>query len=238
MDNHALSASRIFTKLKSSPMWVRVVPFVVFLLLTGLQGQLGDASRFWIYGLKTIVGFGMIWAVWSSIPEMRWKFSLEAVLAGTGVFIMWVSLDEIVRRLGVAHPFHRLPSHGTPWNPILTFGANSFWAWALIAVRIIGSGFIVPPLEEVFYRSFIYRFIIQPNFNEVPFNRLHPTAFIVSSALFALEHQEWLAGFLCGLVYQSLVVKRGRLGDAIAAHTVTNVLLGFYVVARGAWQFW
>ncbi|MBO4545513.1 MAG: CPBP family intramembrane metalloprotease, partial [Verrucomicrobia bacterium] len=62
--------------------------------------------------------------------------------------------------------------------------------------------------------------------------------FVVVSVIFGLVHQEWLAGILCGLVYQGLVCYKGRLGDAITAHGITNLLLGIWVVWRGAWNFW
>jgi uncharacterized protein len=223
---------------KSSPLWVRVVPFVVFLLLTGLQGRLGDTSRYWIYALKTLAGAGMIWAVWSSIPEMRWNWSWEAWVAGVAVFILWIGLDGVVAWMKMAPSFHRLPGQIQPWNPHLQFGSGTALAWLFVGLRLAGATLVVPPLEEVFYRSFVYRFVIQTDFLAVPLSRFHPVAFAISSLLFALEHQEWLAGLLCGMIYQGLVVRRGRLGDAIAAHTITNGLLGLYVVMSGAWYYW
>ncbi len=52
-------------------------------------------------------------------------------------------------------------------------------------------------------------------------------------------HPQWLAGILCGLTYQGLVIRKGRLGDAMTAHAITNFLLGVYVVWKGgaAWKF-
>jgi hypothetical protein len=61
---------------------------------------------------------------------------------------------------------------------------------------------------------------------------------VVTSLIFGLVHYEWLAGILCGLVYQWLVIRKGRLGDAMTAHALTNLLLGLWVVWRGAWGFW
>jgi membrane protease YdiL (CAAX protease family) len=43
---------------------------------------------------------------------------------------------------------------------------------------------------------------------------------------------------LCGAAYQWLVLRKGRLGDAMTAHAITNFLLGAWIVWRGAWQFW
>ena len=72
----------------------------------------------------------------------------------------------------------------------------------------------------------------------MPLNRFHPTAFIVISLLFGLEHYQFVQGFLFGMAMQWLVINKNRLGDAIVAHAITNFLLGLWVVARHDWQFW
>jgi CAAX prenyl protease-like protein len=105
-------------------------------------------------------------------------------------------------------------------------------------VRTLGSTLVVPPLEEVFWRSFLYRFLVKTNFQEMPFNRMHWLSFVVTSTLFGLEHFQWLAGILCGMVYQFLVIRKNRLGDAIVAHAITNFLLSIWVLWKGAWSFW
>ena len=61
---------------------------------------------------------------------------------------------------------------------------------------------------------------------------------MVTPTLFGFEHSQWLAGILCGFAYQGLVIWKQRLGDAVTAHAITNLLLGLWVVWRGAWQFW
>jgi hypothetical protein len=105
-------------------------------------------------------------------------------------------------------------------------------------MRIAGSTLVVPPLEEVFYRSFLYRYIARPNFLSVPLNHFLPLPFLVTAAVFGFSHNEWLAGILCGAAYQWLVIRKNRLGDAMTAHAITNFLLGLWVVWRGAWHFW
>ena len=97
---------------------------------------------------------------------------------------------------------------------------------------------MVPPLEEIFYRSFLYRYIAKPDFQSVPLGQFSWTPFLATSVVFGLAHQEWLAGILCGFAYQSLVCRKKRLGDAISAHAVTNFLLGVWIVWKGAWHFW
>jgi len=108
----------------------------------------------------------------------------------------------------------------------------------MIATRTLGSTLVVPPLEEVFYRSFLYRYFARPDFLSVPLNRFLPWSFLATSAVFGLSHFQWLAGILCGLAYQGLVLRKDRLGDAMTAHAITNFLLSLWVIGRGAWQFW
>jgi uncharacterized protein len=209
----------------------------LFLVLTFGQDFFGGSARYWLYLAKTVLGAWMIWEVRALIPEMRWQLSWEAVAVGTLVFVIWVGLDSLLNAFGLSYP--KLTIGKTePWNPHTHFGAGSMLAWLFILVRIAGSALVVPPLEEVFFRSWLYRYIAKPEFETVPLGRFLWLPFLVSSAVFAVEHREWLAGILAGILYAGLVCWKKRLGDAIVAHAVTNLLLGLWVVARNQWQYW
>jgi CAAX prenyl protease-like protein len=227
----------MFSKITSWPALVRVVPFAIFLGLTFLQDQFGTEARYWIYFGKTVAGAAMLAVVWRHIPELEWRLSWPGLVVGVAVFAMWVGLDEAISALGLpAYP--KLRSSSPPWNPGQIFGAGSGLAWFFIIVRIAGTALVVPPLEELFYRSFVYRFLAGKDFLSVALGRFFPMPFVVTSVVFAFEHREWLAGLLCGFAYQGLVIWKGRLGDAVTAHALTNLLLGLWVVWRGAWHFW
>ena len=221
---------RLLQKISAgSPAVPRVAPFLIFLALTFCQGKLGAASAYWFYLAKTAAGAWLVWEMRPLVLEMRWAFSWEAVLAGVGIFAVWVGLD----------PFYpHLMKGGATGDPNGQFGAGSLLAWFFIAVHILGMTFIVPPLEEVFYRSFFYRYLVSQNFLSVPLNRFLPLPFVATALVFGFSHNEWLAGILCGAAYQWLVIHRNRLGDAMTAHAITNLLLGGWIVWRGAWHFW
>ena len=220
-------------KFEGSAIYARVAPFVIFVLLTAAQGQFGPDSKYWFYVIKTIVGAWLIWEMRPFVSEMRWAISWEAVVVGIGVFVMWVGLDPYYPK---SHIFFK-PTPDDVWNPFVRFGNGSAAAWALVCIRIAGMTIVVPPLEEVFYRSFLYRYFVRIKFLEMPFSRFHATSFIVTSALFGFAHYEWLAGILCGFAYQWLAIRKNRLGDAMTAHAITNFLLGVWVVWKSAWQF-
>jgi len=228
--------------LANFPAIARVAPFVVFLVLTFCQGYFGEGGRYWLYLAKTLVGAWMLWVVRGYEQEMRWKLSWEAVVAGVAVFVVWVGLDRIVptqQELWVKLGLSKAPTTPTStWNPFMQFGAGTELGWFFINVRVLGASLVVPPLEEVFYRSFLYRWIARPDFASVPLGQFAWKPFLITALIFGFAHNEWLAGILCAVAYQGLVCWKKRLGDAMTAHAITNFLLGIWVVWRGAWHFW
>jgi len=223
-----------------SPAAARVLPFVLFVLLTSFQGKFGPDSAYWIYLLKTLAGLWFILEMWPFVSEMRWEFSVEAVAVGVLVCAVWVGVSgewttqtSLWVKLGLSHP----SAVKTPvWNPLADFSPGL--AWLFIAVRVLGSSLIVPPIEEAFYRSFLYRYIANQDFLSVPLNKFLPVPFVAVALVFGISHNEWLAGIFCGAAYQWLVIRKNRLGDAMTAHAITNFLLGVWVVWRHAWNFW
>jgi len=233
---------RFVEKFRGSPVAVRVAPFVIFVLLTAAQGKFGATSAYWFYLAKTLVGLWLVWEMRPFVSEMRWAISWEAIVVGVGIFAMWVGISgewttqsSLWLKLGLAHPPEKF---GATWNPNEQFGGGSALAWLFIVTRILGSTFIVPPLEEVFYRSFLYRYLANQKFLSVPLDKFLPRPFFVTALIFGISHNEWLAGIICGAAFQWLVLRKNRLGDAMTAHAITNFLLGLWVVTRGAWQFW
>lgn len=215
--------------IKSSPIFVRVIPFAAFALLTLFQGYFGENSQYWIYAIKTGIGAWLLWLVRPYVQEMRWKFSWEAVAVGVAVFLVWVGLDGF---------YPVMAERSGSFNPNEAYGAGSVFAIFFIVVRILGSTLVVPPLEEVFYRSFLYRYAQQSDFLKISLGRFDLKAFLIIGIVFGVAHFEWLPGILCAFAYQGLVCRKNRLGDAICAHAVTNLLLGLWVITRGDFFFW
>ena len=167
---------------------------------------------------------------------MRWVISFEALLTGPLVFILWVTLDV---------PYTKFSQPDDSWNLQKQFAAAPVMVWVFAGVRIAGSTLLVPMLEEVFYRSFLYRYILAPNWMFTAHSSFAVKPFLITSIVFGFTHQHWLAGIACGIIYQLLVIRTNRIGDAITAHAVTNLLLGVWVITKGfgyaekeQWHFW
>src|SRR5437762_1239816 len=98
----------LLSRVTASPLLVRVVPFLVFLVLTFCQGQIGEASRYWCYLAKTVLGAWLIVAMWPHVTEMRWAISWEAVVVGVAVFGIWVGSNDY---------YPKLMKPDAVWNP-------------------------------------------------------------------------------------------------------------------------
>ncbi len=109
--------------------------------------------------------------------------------------------------------------------------------WPLTLAKLAGSAFVIAIVEELFFRSFLYRWLQNRDFASVPLSRFDLSAFMWTVFLFTLEHDRPLAAALCGVIYGFLAIRCGLL-SAIIAHITTNLLLGVYVIVGGKWAFW
>lgn len=149
-----------------------------------------------------------------------------AMFAGGAVLFLWVSLDASWMLMG---------EPGPGYDPRDDAGALD---WGLVSCRIAGAALVVPLMEELFWRSFLQRWLRQADFLALDPGRVGLKALCVASVLFAVEHVQWFAGLVAGLVYGWLYIRTRKLWAPVVAHAVTNAGLGIYVVTTGRWEFW
>jgi len=217
-----------------SPIFVRSLPFGLYILLLALEGLLpGWAPGFdvrWLYPLKAGLVALALAVLWRHYIELQSRLPLSQLLlslaVGVAVLVLWVNLDAGWMLMG---------EMGAGYNPSDEAGRID---WLLVAFRIAGAALVVPIMEELFWRSFLQRWVQQSDFMALDPARIGLKALFIASALFAVEHLQWLAGLVAGLAYGWLYIRTRNLWAPIIAHAVTNGLLGAYVVATGQWTFW
>jgi CAAX prenyl protease-like protein len=97
---------------------------------------------------------------------------------------------------------------------------------------------MAPIMEELFWRSFLARYIISADFIRIEVGRFTPASFFLSALLFGLEHNLWLAGIMAGIGFNLVLYRTRSIAQCILSHAVANLLLGIYVLRSGQWQFW
>lgn len=219
------------------PAWLpRALPFALFIAALALRSlleaplQAAGFSTHWLYALQVVPAAAALAVLWRSYVELADRPAPVALAlsAGAGiiVFVLWINLTE---------PWMRLGEPATSFVPV---DASGGLLWPQILLRTAGAVVLVPLVEELFWRSFLMRWIDRRDFLSVAARQVSVLAIVTSSAVFALGHDLWLAGIVAGLAYAFIYVLTGNLWNAVAAHAVTNLMLAIWVVQQGRWEFW
>jgi CAAX prenyl protease-like protein len=108
-------------------------------------------------------------------------------------------------------------------------------AW--LAVRVTGSVFVIPLVEELAFRGFLLPWLVSPDFENVSPRAWTWPAVLLSSLAFGALHEHWVLGTLAGLVFAAVRLHRGRLSDAVLAHSVANAVVAAAALS-GLWALW
>ncbi|GIW88218.1 MAG: hypothetical protein KatS3mg108_2542 [Isosphaeraceae bacterium] len=206
-----------------TPTLAYLGPMLAIVLASMVGEAAGDgAVRF--YPLRVVAAGWVLWVCRRAYGDATWWPSgrgLWAVGVGVVVFGLWMMLEP-----GAAGRERAPVDVATPWGV--------FW----LACRVVGSVVLVPIAEELAFRGYLMRRLIAGDFQAVPMGTFRWPSFVVSSVLFGLLHSRWLAGALAGALYGLAVCRRGRLGDAMLAHAVTNGLIAVWAIVGGRWSLW
>lgn len=221
----------------------RVAPFAVFMAFVGLQEVLGMLTRhgfiadvpavsLMIYPAKVLLVGALLVAFRKHYREIRWSDlrkplpTVISIAIGCAVFVLWINMDWKWATVG----------QPTGYNPMQLYPPAT--AVPLLAIRLLGASLLVPVMEELFWRSWLTRYIVATEYSSVPMGRFTPFSFAISALLFGLEHNLVLAGIMAGLAYNFVLLRTRSIAHCIVAHGITNFALGIYVLLTGNWQFW
>lgn len=187
------------------------------------------------YLLKTTLVGILLWYFWPRFTRISWKHWPLGVAVGALGLIQWLGTEKLLLALWPDYP----RMSGVPMDPFKEF-ATPAAAWAFVAFRWAGATLLVPVMEELFWRDYLYRQIQAPNdFKSVPVATYDWKAFLAVAVVFgAGVHIQWFTAIGYGLLIGWLLIYTRSLGACIVCHGVTNFLLGAYVLAAKDWYFW
>lgn len=154
---------------------------------------------------------------------------------GAAVFVIWIAPDLLFpgyRSL----PFFSNFVIGHVHSSFAESSVRSAW---YIGWRTARAVLIVPIVEELFWRAWLMRWLIDTDFERVPLGAYAPFAFWMTAILFASEHGPfWDVGLLAGITYNAWMVRSKSVADCVLMHAVTNGLLCAYIIGTAQWQYW
>jgi uncharacterized protein len=221
----------------------RTVPFVLFMIFIGVneaaqllvrQGLLDidPLSLNGLYPVKAVVVALVLFYFRKEYREFCWQDLVQgkqmaaALLVGLATCALWVVTDWTNPVSGVPQGFNPASFSEGPVRVLMT------------STRIAGAVLVVPLMEELFWRSFLLRYLIDQDFESVPVGSFTWPSFLATTVLFGLEHHFIVAGMLAGAVYSLLLYRTRSLALCVLAHAVTNLALAGYVLYTGKWYFW
>jgi CAAX prenyl protease-like protein len=225
----------VATLARRFPSFPWIAPFAVFMLLLGIAPYLA-IPRPWESILRVVI-LAVVIGVTSRdiLRTLRVERWMSSTLLGLAVCALWVAPDLLV-------PGWR--AHWLFQNPITGSLRTSIDPGQLadplvVTLRIARAALIVPIVEELFWRGWLPRWIIDKEFQGVPLGTYTRAAFILTAVLFASEHGPyWEVGLACGIIYNWWMWRTKSLGDLVLVHAVTNGALSAFVLVTKRWELW
>lgn len=221
----------------------RALPFALFMAFIAIDESIRlascwhwlsvpDITLYYLYPIKSVTVAALLYKFMGKYQELRLKDLMNGIssaavcVAGVVTFVIWVSIDSPLLVSEAPRGF----------NPTLL--ADGPVRLLMTSTRLAGAVLVVPLMEELFWRSFLLRYVINADFESVPIGHFTWTSFLVTTILFGLEHHLFLAGMIAGAIYNIILYKTRSLAQCVLAHAVTNLTLACYVLHTGKWNFW
>ena len=211
-----------------------VAPFVIFLALIGLS-HLWQMPALADEILRLVVMLAVLSLVARPVMDFRMQNWGASVLVGVAIFILWIAPDLLFVQYRSLFLFDNSVV-GTARSSLTETARHDVPVLFLRTLRAVA---IVPIVEELFWRGWLMRWVINNDFERVPLGAYSALSFWAVALLFASEHGPyWDVGLVAGILFNWWMIRTKSLGDLILAHAVANACLSGYVIAAGKWEYW
>ena len=188
------------------------------------------------YVVKAVAAAALLVAFRKHYTKIRWNYWWLGVIVGVVGIFQWVPMQ-----LWLQNNFELFKPPGAEdvFNPFRDIGSSGV-RYAFLAVRVMSAVLLVPVMEELFWRDFLWRQVLAPNdFKLAAVGEWGWAPLLVVSGAFAFVHLNWfVTSIVWALMIGGLLAYTKSLGACIIAHAVTNLLLALYVLRYKDWAFW
>jgi hypothetical protein len=240
--------------LKKEPWWVTslamkrpdvvlVAPFMVYLLLLGLNDLFPERYMAVPIIIRGIGGLAAFWLLRRHMPPLGRPFLGTAIIAGVLVAAGWVGGQYLFNQIKIGSfsfgdRLFLFPGTIEVTDPRV--GISTFSWYAQATTRIAVACITVPIVEEIFWRGFMLRALIDwDRFEQIPLGTFTWFSFVGTALLSTLQHPDnWAISIFCWFAYNALFYWRKSLLCLMITHGVTNLALYTYVLIAEDWLFW
>ena len=243
---------------RDSPTLAHVLPLAVFTAMLSMPGWFKIENRelpwlvqmpeLWVYPLQTIVCATLLIFFRHHYRLLPWcGIGLAVLFAVLGIGF-WIA-PELIRRLLIDCGYEAknwwgwigLADRSEGFDP-MRIKDVSLAFYLTLGFRFVRLVLVVPLVEELFWRGFLMRFLVDPDrsFTAIPFGAHRWKAFWCSNLAVMLIHSasDWLGAFIWSTFMYFLAVRTKSLGACVIMHAVGNLLLGLYIMKTSLWGYW
>lgn len=199
-----------------------LAPFAVFIGLT-LFGRMLSTEFDYFYPLKITLTAAVLAYYWKRYELRLPDNTVQIVIAGVLTTVLWIAfvdrqpeVDSLFLESVAEMPL----TYAVIW---VVWRAASFWV-------------VVPIFEELLFRGYLLSRFANVPIRNTSMPPVHWMALLVTSILFGLIHQAWIAGFIAGLIFGWLRFKSNKLTSCIFAHGLANFLITLWALYSGRWS--
>lgn len=217
-----------------NPSVAYVAPFLTFIAMLVIQKQLAFLGD-WEYAVRVAIVAGSIWYFSRRVLDFKVRYLGGSLAIGIGAFLLWIAPDTLFP----GWRQHWLFTNAVMGEVRVSLSAEQLSSPLLLLFRTLSATLMVPILEELFWRAWMLRWLVEKDFEKLPMGSCDRQSFWIVAALFAMEHGPyWEVGLLTGLLWNWWMTRTRSLGDLIFVHGVTNLALSLYVIWSKKWEFW
>ena len=227
-----------------------MAPMLVYLALLLLRDTaLLPYEYRWLASLiRGAGGLGVVWLLRRHMPPWGKAHLPLALAMALLVAAGWYYGQYLFNWLGVPHrlPIPLFPGDFELTDPRDQLGTGGLF-WSTVVTRIVVASTTVAVVEEIFWRAFLLRALIDwSNFEKIPLGTFAWRSFLLTALLSTLEHPDnWAISIPCWLAFNALMYWKKSVLFLVLVHGFTNLFLYVWVILNAvcwgnatAWMFW
>jgi CAAX prenyl protease-like protein len=208
----------------TSPTAAFLIPLLAILAAGMIARLLSEGFEF-LYPLRLLAAVVALWFYRKNYASLDFRFSWRGPAVGIAIFVLWWAFGS----------YMTTPESRPAALELAPPGLEVAW----ISCRVIAAFVTVPLAEELAFRGYLMRRLVDARFESVPFSAIRWPALAASAVAFGVMHGAfWIPGIIAGFAYGAIAMRTGKLGEAVVAHGTTNALLAAGVLTFGRWQLW
>lgn len=224
---------------RARPDVTHMAPYMTYLVFLTLAFVFPPKYEWAAIVIRGVIPLIVLWTLRNHLPNWGKPHWHLAVPAGIFAAWGWMAGQYLFDSLGWGGRLPLFPGDKTVTDPRTLIGAQDLF-FTTVTLRITVAVITVPIVEEIFWRAFLLRAMIDwDNFDRIPLGKFTWISFLGTSLLSTLQHPDnWGVSILCWMFFNALFYWKPSISFIVIVHGVTNLALYLHVIRVADWSFW